>query len=276
MLKRIISRLDVKNGILVKGINLEGLRNLGDPNYFAKKYYDDLIDEIHFQDIVASLYDRDSLSKIIEKNSKSIFVNVSVGGGIRTIKDADKLLRIGVDKIAINSEGVRNPDFLRELVNIYGSSTISVNIETIKTKNFYEVMIETGREKTGVDLFKWIDKLQDIGVGEIIITKINDEGKQNGFDVDFYKTMRKKIDVPLIAHGGAGSKENILKLFKETNVDGVSIASMFHYKYILKDYNSDMIGTNYFLKNFDEKASTGMLIKDLKKYLSDNKINIRV
>ena len=193
MLKRIISRLDVKNGILVKGINLEGLRNLGDPNYFAKKYYDDLIDEIHFQDIVASLYDRDSLSKIVEKNSKSIFVNVSVGGGIRTIKDADKLLRIGVDKIAINSEGVRNPNFLRELVKIYGSSTISVNIETIKTTNFYEVMIETGREKTGVDLFKWIEKLQDIGVGEIIITKINDEGKQNGFDVDFYKTMRKKL-----------------------------------------------------------------------------------
>jgi len=276
MLKRIISRLDVKNGVLVKGINLEGLRNLGDPNYFAKKYYDDLIDEIHFQDIVASLYNRNALTNIVEKNSKSIFVNVCVGGGIRSLKDVDKLLRIGVDKIAINSEGVKNPNFLKELVKIYGSSTISVNIEAIKTSNFYEVMIETGREKTGINLFKWIDKLQQIGVGEIIITKINDEGKQNGFDVAFYESLRKKIDIPLIAHGGAGSKENILKLFKESNVDGVSIASIFHYKYMKKDTSGNTMGTNYFLKSFSEATSSGIFIKDLKNYLVDNNVDIRI
>lgn len=276
MLKRIISRLDLKNGVLVKGISLEGLRNLGDPNYFSKKYYDDLIDEIHFQDIVASLYDRDAITKIIEKNSKNIFVNVCVGGGIRSLKDVDKLLRIGADKIAINSSGVRDPNFLKELVKIYGSSTISVNIETIKISSFYEVMIETGREKTGVNLFKWIDKLQKIGVGELIITKINDEGKQNGFDVNFYKSLRKEIDIPLVAHGGAGSKENILELFEEANVDGVSIASIFHYKYMKQDKNSNAYGTNYFLKNFNEKKSLGILIKDLKKYLATNGIKIRI
>lgn len=276
MFKRIISRLDVKNGILVKGINLEGLRNLGDPNYFAKKYYDDLIDEIHFQDVVASLYNRNALTKIIEKNSKSIFVNVSVGGGIRSIKDADELLRIGVDKITINTAGVENPNFLRELVKIYGSSTISVNIEIIKLSDNYEVMIEAGREKTGLNLYHWVEELQQIGIGEIIITKINDEGKNKGFDINFYKSLRNKIDVPLIAHGGAGSKENILELFKETNIDGVSISSIFHYKYMVKDNNSNTIGTNYFLKSYDEKSTSGIFIKDLKKYLANNKIKIRI
>ncbi len=276
MFKRIISRLDVKNGILVKGINLEGLRNLGDPNYFAKKYYDDSIDEIHFQDVVASLYNRNALTNIIEKNSKSIFVNVSVGGGIRSIKDADELLRIGVDKIAINTAGVKNPNFLRELVKIYGASTISVNIETIKSSDIYEVMIETGREKTGLNLFDWVEELQQIGVGEIVITKINDEGKKEGFDINFYKSLRRKIDVPLIAHGGAGSKENILELFKESNIDGVSIASIFHYKYMVKDSNSNTIGTNYFLKSYDETSPSGIFIKDLKKFLAKNKIKIRI
>ena len=181
----------------------------------------------------------------------SIFVNVSVGGGIRTIKDADKLLRIGVDKIAINSEGVRNPNFLRELVKIYGSSTISVNIETIKTTNFYEVMIETGREKTGVDLFKWIEKLQDIGVGEIIITKINDEGKQNGFDVDFYKTMRKKIDVPLVGMR-SGSKENILKLLKRQMLMGYQLLRCFIINTLKRTIKVIQLN-KLFSENFDEK-----------------------
>ena len=150
--KRIISRLDVKNGILVKGINLEGLRNLGDPEHFSKIYYNQKIDEIHFQDIVASLYNRDVLFKIIEKISKKIFVNVSVGGGIRNINEVDKLLRIGADKVVINTAAVKNPKFLKKLVDVYGSSTISVAIETAKIENKYEVFIETGREKTGIEL----------------------------------------------------------------------------------------------------------------------------
>ena len=177
MYKRIISRLDVKNGTLVKGINLEGLRNLGDPEHFSKIYYDQKIDEIHFQDIVASLYDRDVLFNIIEKISKKIFGNVSVGGGIRSLDEVDKLLRIGVDKIAINSAAVRKPKFLEQLVNIYGSSKISVNVETAKINNKYEIFIETGREKTGLELFEWIDTIQKMKVGEIIVTEIPLEGR---------------------------------------------------------------------------------------------------
>tara|TARA_B100000035_G_scaffold212851_1_gene182365 strand:+ start:734 stop:1564 length:831 start_codon:yes stop_codon:yes gene_type:complete len=276
MFKRIISRLDVKNGILVKGISLEGLRNLGDPNYYSQKYYDDLIDEIHFQDVVASLYDRNALIEIIEKNSKSIFVNVSVGGGIRTKADVDKLLRIGVDKIVINSAGVKNPNFLENLVKIYGASTIAVNIDTLKYQNKYEVLIETGREKTGLELNEWVDKLQKIGVGEIIITDISLEGKKKGFDINFYEKLRKRIDIPLIAHGGAGSKENILEIFKTANVDGVSIASLFHYKYLVEEKENKTIGTNFYLKNFDFQNKSGITIIELKKYLLSKGIKVRI
>ena len=127
MFKRVISRLDVKNGNLVKGINLEGLRNLGDPEYFVDLYYKEKIDEIHFQDIVATLYNRDVLFRIIEKISKKIFVNVSSGGGIKNIEDVDRLLRIGVDKVVLNSAAVKNPSLLRDLVRIYGASTIAVH-----------------------------------------------------------------------------------------------------------------------------------------------------
>ena len=276
MFKRIISRLDVKNGILVKGISLEGLRNLGDPNYYSQKYYDDTIDEIHFQDVVASLYNRNALINIIEKNSKSIFVNVSVGGGIRTLPDVDKLLRIGVDKIVINSAGVKNPNFLENLVKMYGSSTIAVNIDTIRFQNNYEVLIETGREKTGLELNRWVDKLQKIGVGEIIITDISLEGKRKGFNVNFYEDLRRRIEIPLIAHGGAGPKENILELFKRADVDGVSIASLFHYRYLIEEKENKTIGTNFYLKNFNFQNKSGITIVELKKYLSSKGVKVRI
>ena len=132
MYKRIISRLDIKNGILVKGIGLEGLRNLGYPEYFSNLYYNKSIDEIHFQDVVASLYDRKILYDVIEKNCKTIFVNISVGGGVRNISEADRLFRLGADKISVNTAVVKNPEFLKTLVNTYGSSSIGVNVEVSK------------------------------------------------------------------------------------------------------------------------------------------------
>ena len=162
MYKRIISRLDIKNGILVKGIQLEGLRNLGNPSYFAQKYYEDGIDEISFQDVVATLYNKDLISRIVEECSKNIFVNVAVGGGLKKIENVDNLLRIGVDKVCINSEGIRNNEFLKKLVKIYGSSTIAVNIDVIYNGNYYEVLIETGREKTNIRLESWIEKLNNL------------------------------------------------------------------------------------------------------------------
>ena len=276
MYKRIISRLDIKNGILVKGINLEGLRNLGDPEYFSKKYYDENIDEIHFQDVVASLYNRKVLFDILERNSKNVFVNVSAGGGIKNLNDVDKLLRLGVDKVVINSEAVRNPKLLKDLVQMYGSSTISVNIETAKISDYYEVLIETGRERTGLDLFKWIDQIQNYHVGEIVVTEIAREGKNQGFNLDLYEKIRKKVNVQLIAHGGAGPLNNIAEIFQKCDVDGISIASLFHYNYLTKTNVKKIKGSNYFLQSTDNKDQNGISIIELKKFLLSKGIKIRL
>ena len=276
MYKRIISRLDVKNGILVKGINLEGLRNLGDPEFFSSKYYYDKIDEIHFQDIVATLYNRNVLFKIIEKISKKIFVNVSSGGGIRDAKDVDKLLRIGIDKVVINSAAVKNPILLKNLVKKYGSSTISSSVETAKINNKYEILIETGRERTGIELFRWVEKVQTLGVGEIIVTEIPMEGKKKGFNLDLYEKLRKKIDVQFVAHGGAGPLDNIYELFNFCNVDAISIASLFHYHYHEPIKDKELIGSNFFSQSFKKSDKTGTSIIDLKKYLISKGVKIRL
>ena len=276
MFKRIIARLDIKNGSLVKGINLEGLRNLGDPDYFSKIYYDHGIDEIHFQDVVASLYNRDVLFKIVEKNSKKIFVNVSAGGGIRNEKEVDNLLRVGVDKVVINSAAVKNPLFLKKLVNKYGSSTIAVAIESNKIDNKYEVLIETGRERTGLELFEWVKKIQSFGVGEIIVTDISREGKNKGFNIELYEKLRPKVFVQLIAHGGAGPLDNIVNLFNLSDVDGISVASLFHYNYLKKNLDSQLKGNNFFLQTFEDTDKKGTNIKDLKNYLKSKNIKVRL
>ena len=276
MYKRIISRLDIKNGILVKGIGLEGLRNLGNPESFLKTYYDQKIDEIHFQDVVASLYGRDVLFSIIEKISKKIFVNVSVGGGIKNVKEVDQLLRIGVDKVVINTAAVRNPDILEKLVKIYGSSTIGVNIETSKIGENYEVLIETGRERTKIDLFRWVDKVQELNVGEITVTEISREGRNKGFNINLYKDLRNRIDTQFIAHGGAGPLENIANLFNTADIDAVSIASLFHYKNIQPQDNLKLKGSNSFIKSIKDDEKFGISILDLKKYLISQNIKIRI
>lgn len=275
MYKRIISRLDIKNGILVKGIGLEGLRNLGDPSTFSKKYYLDNIDEIHFQDVVASLYNRDILYKVIEKNCKTIFVNLSIGGGIRTEEEIDNLLRLGADKVSVNTAAIKNPKFLKNIVKIYGSSTINVAIETVKIGNDYEVLVETGREKTGINLFDWIDEVQDALVGEITVTDIDYEGRNKGFNIELFKNLRKKVNTQLVAHGGAGKKEDVLKLFNETDVDAVSISSMFHYNYLERNTQSELKGSNFFLQTFNENNKFGISIIDLKKFLSKKGIKVR-
>jgi len=276
MYKRIISRLDIKNGVLVKGIGLEGLRNLGNPEHFLKIYYDQKIDELHLQDVVASLYGRDVLFNIIERISKKIFINISVGGGIKDEREVDKLLRLGVDKIIINSAAVKKPSLLEELVKRYGSSTIGVNIETTKIDNKYEIFIETGRERTNIELFRWIDKVQQSNVGEIIVTEISKEGRSKGFNIDLYKNIRKRVDAQLVAHGGAGPLDNIFKLFREADVDGVSIASLFHYKNIETQPSLRLKGSNAFIKDVKEEDKAGISVTDLKKYLFKKKIKVRL
>ena len=278
MFKRIIARLDCKNNFLVKGISLEGLRVIGNPKIFAKEYFFQGIDEIHYQDVVASLYNRNSLDDIIETTTKNIFVITSVGGGIRSEKDIDKVLRLGADKVSINSAAVKNKDLLTRAVEKYGSSTISVNIETIKINGKYEVLTESGREKSGILLFDWVEEVQKIGVGEIIVTSIFNEGKRKGLNIELYKKLKQEVSIPLLAHGGAGTYDHILELFKESDVDGVLLASMLHYSLIKKiDKDKDLKdeGSKVFLKNFINDENKFLNINDLKKYLIKNNINVR-
>jgi len=260
----------------VKGISLEGVRNLGAPDFFSKIYYDNLIDEMHFHNVIASLYDSNMVFEIIERNAKKIFVNVSVGGGVRSEEEVDKLLRIGVDKVVINSAAVKDPDFLKKLVEIYGASTISVNIETAQVNGKYKVFIETGRVNTEIDLYDWIEKVQKLNVGEIIITDIFSEGKNNGFNTNLFKEVRKNVDTQLVAHGGAGPKENILEMFAECNVDAISIASLFHYHYLKSNKSSELKGSNYFIHFLNDDEKRGMSILELKKYLKSEGVKVRL
>ena len=260
----------------MKGISLEGVRNLGDPDYFSKIYYDDLIDEMHFHNVIASLYDSNMVFEIIERNTKKIFVNVSVGGGVRSEKEVDKLLRIGVDKIVVNSAAVKNPNFLKSLVDIYGASTISVNIETAQLNGKYEVFTETGRVNTGINLYDWIEKVQKLNVGEIIVTDIFAEGKNKGFNTNLFKQIRKSVDTQLVAHGGAGPKENILEMFEECNVDAISIASLFHYHYLKSNKSTELKGSNYFIHFLNDDEKRGMSILELKKYLKLSGVKVRL
>ena len=197
---------------------------------------------------------------------------------MRSEADIDKVLRLGADKVSINSAALKDKNLLRKVVDRYGSSTISINIETNKINGKYEVLTESGREKSGVELFNWIEEVQKIGVGEIIVTSISNEGKRKGLNVELYKKLRKEVSVPLLAHGGAGSYDHILELFKESDVDGVLLASMLHYdliKKIDKDKNLEEDGANVFIKNFTSNENQSFNIQDLKKFLLKNNIDVR-
>ena len=203
--KRIISRLDIKEENLVKGIQLEGLRILGDPIYFSKKYYDESIDELIYQDCIASLYGNNNLHTFISKISKQIFIPLTVGGGIRNIEDIKKALYSGADKVAVNTAVIKNINFLKEATEIFGSSTISISIEAVKLEdNEYYCFTESGRNNSGIKVIDWCKRVQDNGAGEIILTMVNKEGTGEGFDLDFLKSVLKISKIPVIAHGGCG------------------------------------------------------------------------
>ena len=227
---RIIARLDIKNEFVIKGINLEGLRKIGDPIKIAQNYYNQGIDEIILIDSVASLYERNNLFNIIEKITESIFIPITLGGGIRSIKDIDRALKAGADKVAINSYATENPEFIRKAVNIFGSSTIMSYIEAknISDGN-WEIYKNYGREKTGYNLLDWIKKVQDLGCGEILLTSIDHEGTQSGFDLNLIESIYKDINVPLIISGGCGSIEHIKEIKTKYPESSVGLASILHY-----------------------------------------------
>tara|TARA_B100001175_G_scaffold317437_1_gene334368 strand:- start:19542 stop:20396 length:855 start_codon:yes stop_codon:yes gene_type:complete len=274
---RIIPRLDIKGSNLVKGIHLEGLRVLGDPEKFATEYYKNGADEIMYQDVVASLYQRNSLLDQISKINKKIFIPLTVGGGIRNIEDIKKNLKAGADKIAINTAAVKNPKFITEAARIFGSSTIVVAIEIIKEKNGkYYVFTDNGREQTGKEAFSWALESEKRLAGELIFTFIDNEGTGAGLDIEFIKNISKKINIPIIVHGGISNIDDISKLFNNTEASAVAIASMLHYNLLLKNNrisstnnksgNHDFLISGKRYKNFGQYN-----LKDIKKKLFKQK-----
>ena len=232
MIKRIIARLDIKNNFLVKGMHLEGLRILGYPELFSKKYFEEGIDEIIFQDVVASLYKRNQLSSLTNKISNNTFVPIIVGGGIRSINDIKETLVNGADRVSINTAAIENKKFIKEAVETFGSSTICISIETLKINNKYKIFTDSGRTEINTDTFDWIKEVQDLGVGEIILTSINNEGTGKGYDLNLLKLIYDSIKVPLLFNGGAGQINDFIELFKYKKVMGTCASSVFFFSEI--------------------------------------------
>ena len=228
---RIIPRIEIKNNFVIKGINFEGLRKIGDPNILGKKYYLDGADELLFMDVVASLYGRNNIFEIIKKITKNIFIPITIGGGIRSVEDIQQALNSGADKVAINSVAVKDPKFIKQAVSFFGSSTIVVSIETRKNReNIWEVYTHNGRDETGINLKDWLKKIQQFKCGEILVTSIDNEGTKKGFDIDLLSFLEKeKIQTPLIFCGGCGSIEHIKKIKKILKKDAIAISSILHY-----------------------------------------------
>ena len=226
---RVIARIDVNNEYVVKGKCLEGLRRVGKPNKMSKKYYIEGIDEIIFLDSVASLYDRNSLIDILKQSTKETFIPITIGGGIKTIKDIKDALSAGADKVAINTQAVINLDFIREATKVFGSQAIIGSVVARRHRYGWEAFIDNAKHRTHKDAIDWAEELEKAGVGEIMVTSIDNDGRQNGFDVGLVDALTKRVGVPVIASGGAGSSNDIIKLCKNTNCDAVAVASLIHY-----------------------------------------------
>ena len=228
---RILPRLDIKNDIVVKGIHLEGLRVVGNPREMACEYYEQGADEILYMDAVASLYERNSLSKIIEKTAKQIFIPLIVGGGIRKLEDISNILNSGADKVAINTAAIRNPEFVREASVKFGSQCIVLSVEAKKTSAGWIAYTETGRESSKYNVLEWIPQAIKLGVGEVLLTSVDTDGTRNGFDVELIKAVAPICSVPIIISGGAGNPEDVLNIFQTVNIDATAIGSGLHYKH---------------------------------------------
>lgn len=227
---RIIPRLDIKAPNLVKGIRLEGLRIVGNPKDFAKRYFEEGADEIYYQDIVASLYNRNTLDNLVTETAKEVFIPLTVGGGLRTLDDIQKILRSGADKVCLNTAAVKNPQLIAEGAKKFGSQCIIVAIETIRQKNgSWKAFTDNGREHSRWDAYDWVMRAVELGAGEILLTSVDHEGRKQGFDLEFIEKIARQIPVPVVAHGGAGSLQHIIEAAK-LGVDGLALAHVLHYK----------------------------------------------
>jgi cyclase len=230
MLKnRIIPCLDVKNGRVVKGINFVDLKDAGDPVEQAKIYSDGGADEICFLDITASNENRDTIYDVVERTSKKCFVPLTVGGGVRGVEDINKLLNCGADKVSINTAAVQNPEMITESSKKFGSQCIVVAIDAKKNGNKWKVFTHGGRNNTNLDAIEFAKKMEDSGAGELLVTSMDRDGTQIGYDNDLMFKISSTVNIPVIASGGVGNLDHLVDGIKLGNASAVLAASIFHY-----------------------------------------------
>ena len=249
--KRIIPCLDVTGGRVVKGTNFVDLRDAGDPVEIARRYDEQGADELTFLDITATSDERDLILKVIEDVAAQVFIPVTVGGGVRKAEDVRRLLNAGADKVSINSAGVNNPDLIAEASSIYGSQAIVVAIDAKRRSDgTWEVYTRGGRTPTGIDAVEWAKKVEKLGAGEILLTSMDGDGTKAGFDLELTRAVSDSVSIPVIASGGAGTKEHFLESLTKGKADAVLAASLFHYK--------------------------ELEIRELKRYLREHKVPVRI
>jgi cyclase len=228
---RLIPRLDIKGPNLIKGIRLEGLRVMGDPQEFALRYYEAGADELIYMDIVASLYGRNNLSDIIRRAADQVYIPITVGGGIRSVDDARHILRSGADKVAINTAAVANPALITQVSRRFGSQAMVLSIEAKQVApGRWEAYTDNGRERTGLDVIEWVKRGVELGAGEILLTSVDREGTRKGFEIDLVRQVSEAVPVPVIASGGMGSIDDLLQVVKSGRADAVAMADVLHYK----------------------------------------------
>lgn len=248
--KRIIPCLDVRDGEVVKGVNFKGLSRVSSPVDLAKHYSECGADELVFYDITASFEGRRLFTDILKEVASTIFIPLTVGGGINTPKDFDRVLKCGADKVSVNSGAIKNPSLIREAAEIYGSQCVVLSVDVKRVNGKFTVFAKGGRENTGIDAIEWIKRGEDAGAGEIVLNSIDTDGVKRGFDLPMLRAVTEVTALPVIASGGAGSIDDFVTLFKDNDkVDAGLAASIFH---------------------FGEVE-----IKDLKNTLADNGISVR-
>ena len=248
--KRIIPCLDVKNGRVVKGVNFEGIQDVADPVEMAEFYNQSGADELVFYDITASVEGRKIFTDILTEAAKRVFIPLTVGGGISTLDDFDRVLKCGADKVSVNSGALRDPDLIPAAARRYGNQCVVLSADVKRVNGRFRVFAKGGREDTGRDALDWIRWCVDHGAGEICLNSIDTDGVRNGFDLEMLDAVAARVDVPIIASGGAGKKEDFLELFHHKGIDAGLAAGIFHKKLLT--------------------------IRDLKEYLAENGVEMRL
>ena len=228
---RLIARLDVKGENLVKGIQLEGLRKLGDPHEFACRYYEQGIDELLYIDIVASLYGRNNLSEIVRRTCSDVFIPVTVGGGLRSVEDVRHILSMGADKAAINTAAIKDPTLITRVAESFGSQCMVLSIQAKKSRDragCWEAYYDNGRQHSGLDVVEWAQRGVELGAGEILLTSVDCEGLQQGMDLDLIRAVTSAVNVPVICGGGAGKAADLIA-GAQAGASALAAAAILHY-----------------------------------------------